>query len=45
MQPDDIGAHMNVGRTLNHLKRYEQAEKAYRRALDLFPPVIPGTVG
>ena len=44
VQPDDIGAHMNVGRALNHLGRYEEAEAAYRRALNLFPPVIPGIV-
>ncbi|XP_046581370.1 protein O-mannosyl-transferase TMTC3-like isoform X2 [Haliotis rubra] len=42
VQPDDIGAHINVGRTLSTLNRTEEAEKAYRSALALFPPVIPG---
>lgn len=29
VQQDDIGAHINVGRTLNHLKMYKEAEDAY----------------
>lgn len=31
VQPDDIGAHINVGRTYNNLKFYKQAEEAYLR--------------
>lgn len=42
VQPDDIGAHMNVGRTYNNLNQSQSAELAYRKALNLFPPVIPG---
>lgn len=42
VQPDDIGAHMNVGRTYNTMNKSAEAEKAYKRAMDLFPPVIPG---
>ncbi|XP_060080466.1 protein O-mannosyl-transferase TMTC3-like isoform X2 [Ylistrum balloti] len=42
VQPDDIGAHMNVGRTYNTLNQSTEAENAYKRAMDLFPPVIPG---
>jgi len=29
VQPDDVGAHINVGRTLNNLGKYEKAEKVY----------------
>lgn len=29
VQHDDIGAHINVGRTYNHLKMYKEAEDAY----------------
>lgn len=29
VQPDDIGAHMNVGRTYNNLKMYDEAEAAF----------------
>jgi hypothetical protein len=29
VQEDDIGAHINVGRTLNHLKMFKEAEEAY----------------
>lgn len=29
VQPDDIGAHMNVGRTYNNLKKYDEAEAAF----------------
>ncbi|XP_035221458.1 protein O-mannosyl-transferase TMTC3-like [Stegodyphus dumicola] len=31
VQPDDIGAHINVGRTFHHLQMYEEAEKAFRK--------------
>jgi len=43
VQPDDIGAHINVGRTFNSLQLYTEAEEAYRTALALLPPVKPGT--
>lgn len=42
IQPDDIGAHINVGRTLNHLGKYAEAESAYRMAKSLFPKIKPG---
>ncbi|OWF55836.1 Transmembrane and TPR repeat-containing protein 3 [Mizuhopecten yessoensis] len=42
VQPDDIGAHMNVGRTYNTMNQTTEAESAYKRAMDLFPPIIPG---
>lgn len=29
VQQDDIGAHINVGRTFNHLKMFKEAEDAY----------------
>ena len=29
VQPDDVGAHINVGRTLNNLGQFEEAEKVY----------------
>ena len=44
IQPDDIGAHINVGRTYNNLNISLSAERAFRRAIDLFPPVIKGDV-
>ncbi|GFX90623.1 protein O-mannosyl-transferase Tmtc3 [Trichonephila clavipes] len=31
VQPDDIGAYINVGRTYHHLHMYEEAEKAFRQ--------------
>ncbi|GFO13852.1 heterogeneous nuclear ribonucleoprotein q, partial [Plakobranchus ocellatus] len=42
VQPDDIGAHINVGRTYMNLNMSDPAEKAYRRAISLFPPIIKG---
>lgn len=42
IQPDDIGAHINVGRTFNNLKMYDEAEKAYLKAKSLFPRTKPG---
>ena len=42
IQPDDIGAHINVGRTYNNLKMYAEAEKAYLKAKSLFPRIKPG---
>lgn len=29
VQQDDIGAHINVGRTYNHLNMFKEAEEAY----------------
>ena len=29
VQPDDVGAHINVGRTHNNMAQYDKAEKAY----------------
>ena len=29
---DDIGAHINIGRSYNHMGRLHQAERAYLRA-------------
>ncbi|XP_035226369.1 protein O-mannosyl-transferase Tmtc3-like isoform X2 [Stegodyphus dumicola] len=37
VEPDDIGAHINVGRTYNHLGMYGEAEKSFRKAKDLLP--------
>ena len=42
VQPDDIGSHINVGRTLNTLSQTTEAEAAYRRALELMPAILPG---
>ncbi|KAL9921887.1 transmembrane O-mannosyltransferase targeting cadherins 3 isoform 1-T6 [Glossina fuscipes fuscipes] len=42
IQPDDIGAHINVGRTYNNLKYYAKAEAAYLKAKSLFPRIKPG---
>ncbi|XP_046394018.1 protein O-mannosyl-transferase Tmtc3 [Ischnura elegans] len=42
VQEDDIGAHINVGRTFNHLKLYKEAEEAYLKAKSLLPKVKPG---
>ncbi|XP_047249014.1 protein O-mannosyl-transferase TMTC3 [Girardinichthys multiradiatus] len=42
VQPDDIGAHMNVGRTYKNLNKSKQAEEAYLVAKSLMPQVIPG---
>ncbi|CAN8023406.1 unnamed protein product, partial [Ixodes persulcatus] len=42
VQPDDIGAHINVGRTYNNLLMYEEAEKAFWKAKDLLPQPRPG---
>ena len=37
VQPDDIGGHINVGRTLNNLKMFSEAEEAYLKAKSLLP--------
>ena len=37
VQPDDIGAHINIGRSYNHMGRYHEAEKAYLQAKSLLP--------
>lgn len=42
VQPDDIGAHMNVGRTYKNLNKSREAEEAYLVAKALMPQVIPG---
>ncbi|XP_028982369.1 protein O-mannosyl-transferase TMTC3 isoform X2 [Diachasma alloeum] len=42
VQGDDIGAHINVGRTYNHLKMFKEAEDAYLRAKSLLPKAKPG---
>lgn len=42
IQPDDIGAHINVGRTYNHLKLFKEAEEAYLKAKSLLPASRPG---
>ncbi|CAN7939236.1 unnamed protein product, partial [Ixodes hexagonus] len=42
VQPDDIGAHINVGRTYNNLLMYEEAERAFWKAKDLLPRPRPG---
>uniref|UniRef100_A0A673L5H0 Protein O-mannosyl-transferase TMTC3 n=1 Tax=Sinocyclocheilus rhinocerous TaxID=307959 RepID=A0A673L5H0_9TELE len=42
VQPDDIGAHMNVGRTYKNLNRSREAEEAYLIAKSLMPQIIPG---
>ncbi|GIX68931.1 protein O-mannosyl-transferase TMTC3 [Caerostris extrusa] len=41
VQPDDIGAYINVGRTYHHLHMYNEAEKAFlqKRALLLSLPL------
>jgi hypothetical protein len=42
VQHDDIGAHINVGRTYNNLNMSKEAEAAYKKALSYFPQVQPG---
>ncbi|XP_078534991.1 protein O-mannosyl-transferase TMTC3 isoform X2 [Lissotriton helveticus] len=42
VQPDDIGAHMNVGRTYKNLNRSKEAEESYLIAKSLMPQIIPG---
>uniref|UniRef100_A0A671NKU8 dolichyl-phosphate-mannose--protein mannosyltransferase n=1 Tax=Sinocyclocheilus anshuiensis TaxID=1608454 RepID=A0A671NKU8_9TELE len=42
VQPDDIGAHMNVGRTYKNLNKSREAEDAYLIAKSLMPQIIPG---
>nr|XP_022287196.1 transmembrane and TPR repeat-containing protein 3-like isoform X2 [Crassostrea virginica] len=42
VQQDDIGAHINVGRTYNNLNMSREAEAAYKKALSYFPQVQPG---
>ncbi|KAL2719563.1 protein O-mannosyl-transferase Tmtc3-like isoform X1 [Vespula squamosa] len=42
VQGDDIGAHINVGRTYNHLKMFKEAEDAYLKAKALLPKAKPG---
>lgn len=35
VQGDDIGAHINVGRTYNHLKMFKEAEDAYLKVMTM----------
>ncbi|KXJ80240.1 hypothetical protein RP20_CCG025986 [Aedes albopictus] len=42
VQQDDVGAHINVGRTYNHLKMFKEAEMAYLKAKSLLPKAKPG---
>lgn len=42
VQNDDVGAHINVGRTYNHLKMFKEAEEAYLKAKSLLPKAKPG---
>lgn len=42
VQADDVGAHINVGRTYNHLKMFKEAEEAYLKAKSLLPKAKPG---
>uniref|UniRef100_A0A8D0GY92 Protein O-mannosyl-transferase TMTC3 n=1 Tax=Sphenodon punctatus TaxID=8508 RepID=A0A8D0GY92_SPHPU len=42
VQPDDIGAHMNVGRTYKNLNKTNEAEESYMTAKSLMPQIIPG---
>lgn len=42
VQVDDVGAHINVGRTYNHLKMFKEAEEAYLKAKSLLPKAKPG---
>ncbi|XP_037070943.1 protein O-mannosyl-transferase Tmtc3-like isoform X2 [Pollicipes pollicipes] len=44
VQGDDIGAHINVGRTYTSLQMYDEAEQAYRTAKALLPRARPGQV-
>ncbi len=37
VQPDDIGAHINIGRSYNHMGKLHQAELAYLQAKSLLP--------
>ncbi|XP_055629787.1 protein O-mannosyl-transferase Tmtc3-like [Toxorhynchites rutilus septentrionalis] len=42
VQEDDVGAHINVGRTYNHLQQFQEAEEAYLKAKSLLPKAKPG---
>ncbi|XP_062603708.1 protein O-mannosyl-transferase TMTC3-like isoform X2 [Saccostrea cucullata] len=42
VQHDDIGAHINVGRTYNNMNMSKEAEAAYKKALSYFPQIQPG---
>ena len=41
-QPDDVGAHINVGRTYNNMNHFAMAEAAYLKARSLLPQPRPG---
>lgn len=40
VQKDDIGAHINVGRTYNNLKLYKEAEDAYLKVSRVFLIIV-----
>ena len=40
VQPDDVGAHINVGRTHNNMAQYDKAEKAYLLAKSMMPRYV-----
>jgi len=42
VQPDDIGAYVYVGRTLDRLQLYSESEQVYRTALALLLPIKSG---
>ncbi|XP_014663427.1 PREDICTED: transmembrane and TPR repeat-containing protein 3-like [Priapulus caudatus] len=42
IQPDDIGAFINIGRAYASMRMYREAETAYKRAMVLMPQVRPG---
>ncbi|CDS43735.1 transmembrane and TPR repeat containing protein [Echinococcus multilocularis] len=44
VQPDDMGARINVGRTLVQLGRLEEAEDVYYQAMEFFPKPKKGKV-
>ncbi|KAL5968691.1 Protein O-mannosyl-transferase TMTC3 [Taenia solium] len=44
VQPDDMGARINVGRTLVQLGRLEEAETVYYQAMEFFPKPKKGKV-
>ncbi|VDM19079.1 unnamed protein product [Hydatigera taeniaeformis] len=44
VQPDDMGARINVGRTLVQLGRLEEAEITYYQAMEFFPKPKKGKV-
>lgn len=37
IQPDDIGSHINMGRVLKALERFDESEASYQKAMDMMP--------